>query len=426
MLLTAQAHGMGRLACNIAAILEERDFLTAGPGERDSDLRLRLEALQGASGARSYGHGMRIKTSALKAIQRTSKHLASRLKCSREEENINAAGIVLSFAYPDRIAVRRPGEAPRYQLANGRGAFFTSPEPISAETYLAVADLDGDRQESMIFLAAPVSHEDLVEYHGKQITQQDVVEWNRRCQAAVSRRRTFLEKAVLKDAPLANPNPILLAEAMCEGVSRMGIEVLPWTKQLRAWQARVLLLREENAGGVAWPDVSDEGLSKTLNTWLLPFLTGISRRDQLSRLDLKGALSTLLSWEEKTALDRLAPPHVTVPSGSRIPVTYAPGDAPVLAVRLQEMFGATDTPTIAGGTIPLTLHLLSPAGRPVQVTRNLKSFWGSAYFEVKKDLKGRYPKHHWPDDPLAATPTNRTKKAISHAETSRQRDKLRR
>lgn len=423
MLLAAKTLDMGELACEVAAILGERDFLFAGPGERDSDLRLRLEALREAdSGGRPDSHGMGVNKGGRKTIQKTAKHLKSRLECSQEKGGINAAGIVLSFAYPDRIAVRRPGESLRYQLSNGRGAFFTSPEPLSAETYLTVADLDGARQESMIFLAAPVSFEDLLEYHGEKIMEQDVVTWDRRSQTVQSRRQVLLGKAVLKDAPLPQPEPGRVAEAMCDGIRQMGIEVLPWTKQIRTWQARVLLLREENAEGLSWPDVSNASLWETLDTWLRPFLSGISRRDQLSRLDLKTALTALLSWQEQTALDRLAPTHITVPSGSRIPVIYSPGDVPALAVRLQEMFGATDTPTIADGTIPLTLHLLSPAGRPVQVTQNLKSFWESAYFEVKKDLKGRYPKHHWPDNPLEATPTNRTKKLISPAEVQRRRE----
>lgn len=410
MILAAQDCGMGGLACEVAAILGERDFLNAGPGGRDSDLRLRVEALRGAdSGGKPDFHGMGVKKGTRKSIQKIANHLKSRLKCHQERGDINAAGIVLSFAYPDRIAVRRPGEDPRFQLSNGRGAYFTSHEPLCAETYLAVADLDGARQESMIFLAAPVSYEDLMEYHGEQIIEQDMVEWDRRGQAVLARRQELFGKVVLKDAPLPRPDPGRVAGAMCDGIHRMGLEVLPWTKRLRAWQARVLLLREEKAGGISWPDVSDAHLSETLDTWLLPFLSGISRRDQLSRLDLKTALTALLSWQEQTALDRLAPTHITAPSGSRIPVTYTPGDAPFLSVRLQEMFGATDTPAIAGGAILLTLHLLSPAGRPVQVTQNLKSFWESAYFEVKKDLKGRYPKHHWPDNPLEATPTNRIK-----------------
>lgn len=410
MLLAAQDCGMGTLACEVAAILGDRDFLNAGAGERDSDLRLRLEALrENASRGKPYFHGMRINNSARKTVQKTMNHLKSRLDCSGDKEDINVAGIILSFAYPDRIAVRRPGEAPRYQLSNGRGAYFTSPEPLSAETCLAVADLDGARQESMIFLAAPVSFEDLMEYHGEQIVEQDTVAWDRRSQAVQSRRQVLFGKAVLKDTPLSDPEPAQVAGAMCDGIRQLGIEVLPWTKKLRSWQARVLLLRGANAEGISWPDVSDTCLSETLDTWLLPFLSGISRRGHLSRLDLETALTSLLSWHRQAALNRLAPTHITVPSGSRIPITYTPGEPPVLSVRLQEMFGAVDTPTIAGGAIPLTLHLLSPAGRPVQITRSLESFWESAYFDVKKDLKGRYPKHHWPDNPLEATPTNRKK-----------------
>jgi len=171
-------------------------------------------------------------------------------------------------------------------------------------------------------------------------------------------------------------------------------------------------MKSVSAEGMDWPDVSDAGLLSTIETWLIPFLSGITRAGQLSRIDLSSALSSHLTWQQRNALDRLAPTHFTVPSGSRIPIDYSNPEAPVLSVRLQEMFGALETPAIAGGAIPLLLHLLSPAGRPVQVTRDLKSFWQTTYFDVKKDLKGRYPKHHWPDNPLEAPPTNRTKKNI--------------
>ncbi len=420
MMLSARRLGMASLACEMAAVLGERDFLISGPDGRDSDLRLRVEALHGIfEGGAGYFSGMQVDRAALRIIKKAVDRLKSQLKCEKTPYDINAAGLVLSFAYPDRVAVRRPGDDPRFQLSNGRGAYFASPEPLSAESLLVVAELDGAQRESMIFLAAPISFESLIEHHGDRIVEREIVEWDRRSQAVPARKQTLLGKAVLEDAPLSRPDPTRVAKAMCDGILRMGLDVLPWTKPLRAWQARVLLMREVNAGKISWPDVSDTNLLETLEIWLLPFLTGISRRDHLSRLDLKNALTALLSWHEQTALDRLAPTHITVPSGSRIPVTYIPGEFPVLAVRLQEMFGAIDTPSIADGTIPLLLHLLSPAGRPVQVTRNLKSFWESTYFEVKKDLKGRYPKHHWPDDPLEATPTNRTKKRISPAETQK-------
>ena len=188
-----------------------------------------------------------------------------------------------------------------------------------------------------------------------------------------------------------------------------GINILPWNKKTRAWQARILFLNRLADASDKWPDVSDQGLLNTLEEWLAPFLTGMSRKEHLQRLDLKGALSGLLSWHRQNRLDALAPTHITVPSGSRIPLDYAAGDIPVLAVRLQEMFGAVDTPTIAGGKVPVMLHLLSPASRPVQVTRDLANFWENTYFEVRKDLRGRYPKHYWPDNPLAAMPTGRAK-----------------
>jgi len=412
MLLRARGLALGDLACEVAAILGERDFLSAASPGRDSDLRSRLEALREY---RPHGpsefHGMRVDTASLGRIRRTATLLKSRLKCGRNEAGGPAeAGTVLSLAYPDRIAVRRPGEAPRFQLTNGLGAYFAAPEPLSAESYLAVAELDGVQREAMIFLAAALSFEALFEQYKDRIADHESVEWDRRRQAVLSRRQVLLGKAVLKTFPLQDPDPGRVARAMCEGIRQMGLAALPWTKPLRAWQARVLLLRELAAGGISWPDLTDPHLLERLDQWLAPFLSGISRREHLPRLDLGAALASHLSWRQQEALDRLAPTHIRVPSGSRIPIRYEAGAEPVLAVRLQEMFGATETPAIVAGRLPLVLHLLSPAGRPVQVTRDLKGFWENTYFEVKKDLRGRYPKHHWPDDPLAALPTNRTKK----------------
>jgi ATP-dependent helicase HrpB len=411
MLLRARTMGAGGLACEVAAILGERDFLSAGLQERDSDLRLRLEALRSGLAANAPDfHGMRVDRAALGMVRKTVRHLKSRLKCAKTVENGRAAGIVLALAYPDRIAVRRPGSEPRYQLSNGLGAYFANPEPLSAEPLLAVAELDGVQRESMIFLAAPLSLEALSEHFRDGIEEVRMVEWDRRSQVVLSRRQVLFGKAVLQTLPLQDPEPDRVARAMCDGVRQMGLSALPWTKQLRAWQARVLLLRGIDAGGLSWPDLSDGHLLECLDEWLYPFLSGISRREQLARLDLKAALTTLLTWQQQAALDHLAPTHITVPSGSRIPITYAPGAEPVLAVRLQEMFGVLETPAIAGGALPLLCHLLSPAGRPVQVTHDLKGFWQTTYFEVKKDLKGRYPKHHWPDNPLEALPTNRAKR----------------
>ena len=234
-----------------------------------------------------------------------------------------------------------------------------------------------------------------------------MVEWDDEVQAVRGRERERLGALVLSDAPLRDPDPADIAAALVRWIEREGLGVLPWSKAARQLQARLAFLR---ALDPAWPDVSDAALRASLSDWLLPHLHGLRRRDDLARLDLTAILMSRLTWTQRAALDELAPTHVAVPSGSRLAVDYDDPSAPALAVRLQEMFGLTDTPRIAGGRVPLTLHLLSPAQRPVQVTRDLAGFWRTTYFDVRKDLKGRYPKHHWPDDPLSAPPTSRAKR----------------
>jgi ATP-dependent helicase HrpB len=211
---------------------------------------------------------------------------------------------------------------------------------------------------------------------------------------------------VLSDAPLRGADKETVRTALLEGLARQGVESLPWSDGARRLRERLAFLHRLDG---SWPDVSEATLQSTLPEWLAPYVDGIRRRDDLARVDLAGALLGRLDWKQRARLDELAPTHVEVPSGSRIAVDYSDAAAPVLAVRLQEVFGWTETPRIANGAVPLTLHLLSPAQRPVQVTRDLAGFWRTTYFEVKKDLKGRYPKHYWPDDPLHATPTRRVR-----------------
>jgi ATP-dependent helicase HrpB len=415
MITRGVALGLGSLACELAALLEEKDILFFPPGERDTDLRLRVAALRSA-GARSgpqtpqngFSH-MTLDMAACHRAQQTADHLKSRLNCREAPGPTEACGLLLAFAYPDRIACRRPGDTLRYRLSNGRGAYFANVDPLSAEEYLVAASVDGGEQEARIFLAAPVSYEVLTAYFGEQIVEHSQIVWDSGKKAVKARRELCFGKAVLKDFPIPEPDPFCISKALCDGIREEGLHILPWTKLLRTWQARVLLLRHFIAGTM-WADVSDEALKNTLEKWLLPYLAGITRAEQLRNIDLSGALHAMLSWKAQQDLDRLAPTHVTVPSGSRIPIDYTSGTAPVLSVRLQEMFGATETPTIAAGKLPLLIHLLSPAGRPVQVTRDLKSFWAGAYFDVKKDLMGRYPKHHWPENPITAPATNRAKR----------------
>ena len=415
MILKAKPLGLGDLACELAALLEEKDILFLPPDQRDADLRLRvaeLRALESSSRKVFDGTaaGGSVDRAACRRVQQTADHLKSRLNCRGSRSSPDACGLLLAFAYPDRVACRRRGDTLRYRLSNGKGACFANKEPLSAEAFLVAASLDGQEQDAKIFLAAPVSYETLIEHFHEQITEQSRIAWDHGIQAVKARREELFGKAVLKDHPLADPDPSRIAEALCDGIRKEGIRLLPWTRSLRSWQARVMLLRRLHAAEIKWPDVSDEALENTLEDWLSPFIGGITHGEQLRRIDFSGALFSALSWKHRQELDLLAPTHFTVPSGSRIPIDYDAGDTPVLAVRLQEMFGATETPAIAAGKLPLLIHLLSPAGRPVQITRDLKSFWAHGYYEVKKDLMGRYPKHHWPDDPLKARATNRVKK----------------
>lgn len=415
MMLEGAAMRLGPLACAIAALLGERDIVRAQPGFRDSDLRLRVDLLRGEErGGQGAARGLTIDRNRAREAAQQATAWRGQIGVQGEDPyggDSAWTGLLLALAYPDRIGQRRPGGSPggvaaQYRLSGGRGAYFQDAEPLSADDWLVVADLDGAVRESRIFLAAPVTLSQLEDAFADHIRLETIVGWDAREQTVLARRRRMLFALILKDERLACPPAEAMTAAMLEGVRAMGLECLPWSNELRAWRTRVAFLRQRE--GVEWPDLSDPALLATLEDWLAPFLDGVSRRAHLDRVDLSSALRNLLPWEMKTRLDAEAPTHVEVPSGSRIPIDYD-GDEPVLAVRLQEMFGLAETPRIAGGRVPLLLHLLSPARRPVQVTRDLASFWANAYKAVKADLKGQYPKHYWPDNPLEAEPTARAK-----------------
>jgi ATP-dependent helicase HrpB len=410
MILKADPLGLGGLACEIAALLAERDIFRSDGRKLDADLRLRLEALRDMKhGERSdhpYLRGHQLDRTASRRVLAEADHWKRRLKISGGDEEIEACGLLLAFAYPDRIAQARPGQPGRFLLRNGQGAFFSEHQLLSETSWLIVAELDGQRRESRIFLAAPVTLEQIEEQYAGQIQREKLITWDGEARGVRARERERLGAILLRDAPLHDPDPEAVAEAVIEGIEQEGVEILPWSKGARAVQQRVIFIHRIDP---SWPDLSDEALGGTLRDWLAPHLQGMRSREDLQSLDLASILQGMLSWEKRSALENLAPTHLTVPSGSRIPIDYSNPEIPVVAVRLQEMFGLTETPRIARGMVPLTLHLLSPAGRPVQVTRDLANFWRSTYFEVKKDLKGRYPKHYWPDDPMQGVPTNRVR-----------------
>jgi ATP-dependent helicase HrpB len=403
------------LACDMAALLMERDPLRAGSPavQRDPDLRHALDVLHGAPPP----PGHLVDGKAMQAVRRASELLerrvqqrpapdAAQVSSQQPPERDAAVGLLLAFAYPDRIGRARSGESGRYLLSGGRGAALPQSTALARSEIIVAAELDAGAREARILRAAPLERS-LLEAHFKQaITTRDEIRWDERTDAIVARRVRELDALVLDERSLPDPNSSEVLPAMLEGVRRLGLESLPWTPDLRQWQARVGLVRQQL--GEAWPDVSDAALLAGLEQWLAPHLAGVTRREHLSRVDLRGVLHGVLDWNHRRLLDELAPTHVVVPSGSRIAVEYL-GAAPTLAVRLQEVFGWAESPRIVGGRVPVTLELLSPARRPVQVTRDLASFWARGYAEVRKDLRGRYPRHYWPEDPYSATATRRVR-----------------
>ncbi len=409
MILAARKEKMGRSACEIAAILSERDPLHFMGRERDADLRLRLDALQAYRAKRPFHiHGCSVDSSAVRHILNVSAVLQQRLGIGKKPSAASAPGRLLAWAYPDRIAQQRPDSPGRFLLTSGRGTYFDPPEPLSASEYLVAAHTDGDRREARIFMAAETDKQGLLDQFAHRVRWQETVAWDSQRQAVSGIRKLVLGALTMETEPLTNPAPKAVMAAMIAGIRENGIDILPWTRTLRAWQSRVMLLARIDADGGPWPDVSDGALSSTLEDWLAPYLYGMTRLKDLGMKDFSNALRNLLVWRQQRQMDELAPTHITVPSGSRVPIDYSE-PIPVLAVRIQEVFGATATPAIGGGRMPVMLHLLSPAGRPAQITRDLAGFWKNSYPEVKKELKGRYPKHVWPDDPLSAPPTARAK-----------------
>jgi len=320
-----------------------------------------------------------------------------------------ATGVLVALAFPDRIG-RARGEGGRYLLANGRGARFGEPQALSKSEFIVATELDGAEREARIFLAAPLQLEDIEREFADHIVEHSAIAWDSAKQAVRARRERRLGALSLQVSDLRNPDPDAMLGAALEGLKSLGVTALPWTSELRQWQARVaLMLKFAVPAPEDWPDLSDAALNTSLAEWAPPWMTGMVRREHFSRMDLNNALRTRLSYAQNSILDREAPTHFVVPSGSRLPIDYMDGDVPTLSVRLQEMFGMSVTPSVAAGRLPLLLKLLSPAGRPVQITRDLVSFWNRGYHEVKKDLKGRYPKHYWPEDPYTAAPTRRAR-----------------
>lgn len=405
MLIKARDTGHLHAAATLAALLGERDLFRYRPGQpRDADVRLRLDAMNGRGAPAAE-----VDRGAKSRVERSTELLLRRLDAGNASKGSHDdAGSLLAWAFPDRIAQSR-GSGGRYLLSGGRGAVLVDAQNLSKSEFLVVAELDDSDREARIRLAAPIDKETLEEQFADSISQNVRIEWDARENAVVAQSEKRLGALQLAVRKIDKPDADLVLSAMLEGIRSLTIGALPWTSDARALQSRIEFLRRiDTTSSEPWPAVDDESLMKNLEAWLGPWLNGISRKDHLARLDVRETLIALLNWNQQTRLDELAPTHLAVPSGSRIPIDYS-NDPPALAVRLQEVFGLTETPRIGGGRVGLLMQLLSPARRPVQTTQDLASFWSRGYHDVKKDLKGRYPKHYWPDDPLQAEATARAK-----------------
>ncbi len=403
MLLRARQAGSLPLAADLAALLSERDLLRGTAGARDADVRGRIEALRGESDLGG------IDRPALQRARRAARELLRQLSApadSHASEPTRAASVggLLALAFPDRIGRQRAGGEGRFTLTNGRGAHFAEPQSLSRQELIVAVDLDDRERDARIRLAAPLSRNDIEELLASRLERADSVAWNAREEAVLGRRVLRLDGLVLEESALPEVPREEARAAMLEGIRQLGIDSLPWSREARDLQARVAFVRGLGGGFERWPDLADAALGAALDGWLAPWLDGVTRRAHLARIPLLDALLSRLSWDERRELDALAPSHLAVPSGSRVRIDYLGDRAPAVAVRLQEVFGLEATPRVGGGRVPITFELLSPAQRPVQVTRDLASFWRGAYAEVRKDLRGRYPRHYWPENPLQAEP----------------------
>ncbi len=400
MVLSAADLGLARDACRLAALLSGRGLLR---GEDGRDLRQHLEALLQPKAA-----GASLDRGALHEAQALARQLEGQLRVAREGGgDLGAVGRLLALAYPDRLAKRldQERERTRYRMANGRQAELPSEDPLALEPWLAIADLGGG-VVPRIFRAAPIALSEIEALFEDRVSWQRRVAWDPRTKGVLARQERRLDALVLEERPLRDPAAAEVAAALAEGIRRLGVGALPWTAETRARQARIAFAGRLQPG--LWPAVDDKSLLADPLSWLGDQLMGRAKASELQDLDLAAGLFLLLDHRQRRALDRFAPQHLAAASGRSVAIDYA-SDPPVVSVKLQEMFGTTSLPSVADGQVPLRAELLSPAGRPLAVTGDLARFWQEGYPQVRAEMRGRYPRHPWPEDPLAAPATARTK-----------------
>jgi ATP-dependent helicase HrpB len=404
MLLSAHDDQERALACDLAALIEARDPLRFG----GDALAARWRALAAFRKGRAPGDANRSGLAAIDAAARQWRRRTRTDAVPPADIEAHRLGDLLAHAFPDRIASQHPSDPRRYQLANGRMARLFDDSALFGEPWLVASELRFEAKDALIQRAAPVDEKHLRREFAARFASEDVVRWDAGKRALVSQRESRFDQIVLEARPGGRVDPEQAAAALTTAVRELGLPSLPWSESLQQWRELVLCLRDWMPE-LGLPDLSDDALLASAETWLQPAFTGKTRLDALSEDALADALKGMLDWSMRQRVDQLAPTRVTVPSGMERRVEYTHGQPPVLAVKLQELFGLADTPRIADGRVVLTLHLLSPGGRPLQVTQDLRGFWERTYPEVKKEMKGRYPKHPWPDDPWTARATHRAK-----------------
>jgi ATP-dependent helicase HrpB len=374
----------------------------------DVDIATRIDALRGRHHDGIDGEALRrVRLESKRLLAQLQKLEKGRTRSVASPSQISATpGTLAALAYPDRVAKRRPGARARFILRNGRGAELHETDSLASAAFIVAAQLDDRKPEARVFLAAGVSEDEVRRLFADQIRLEDAVEFDQAADAVVARRVERLGAIVLRESTIPDADETFVRAALIEEIRRRGIATLPWSENASRLRRRMAFVAAHDP---AWPDVSDEALLDQLDEWLAPSLHGVRRIGALSGIDLSEALQSLLDWRQRRALDELAPTHVVVPTGSRVPIDYDDPDSPTVAVRLQEVFGLTESPRVLAGRVAVTMQLLSPAHRPVQTTRDLAGFWRTSYFDVRRDLRGRYPRHEWPEDPLSATPTKRAK-----------------
>ena len=400
MILRGKELHYGALACDIAALLEERDIL-AGRKDIDIDLASRLHSLyQKYKGDKGT----------IERIISQSKRLRQLVGTRSESNTIqeNAPGILLALAYPERIARRRENGSYRYQMASGTACVLPKGSLLAREEFLAIGEVDGIGTEVRVYLAAPLVKKDVQRVFADSIIEEEEIRWSTNDEVVIARTVSRLGAIIISEQSI-DLHGEKVVSAMIEGIRLMGLDCLPWDKETRALQQRVEWLKKNVPSLEGLPDFSNTSLLDSMEIWLSPFLDGCWKRGQLAKLSMLTMLKSQLSHALLQRIDSLAPSHLKLPSGSHIAIDYS-AEQPVLAVRLQELFGQKETPKICGGKVQVLVHLLSPAHRPLAVTQDLHSFWNKTYPEIRTQLRSRYPKHFWPEDPLTAKPTNKTVK----------------